>query len=88
MKADLAGQVHELMERGIRPVTMADIGARAPVRMTVRQRAAVRFRLAAGRLDLSYLATHRFSWGEVPAAFEIFSTRRDGAIKCVITVND
>jgi threonine dehydrogenase-like Zn-dependent dehydrogenase len=44
--------------------------------------------VAAGRLDLSYLATHRFSWGEVPAAFEIYSTRRDGALKCVISVRD
>ena len=53
MKADLSGQVHELMEQGIRPVTMADIEARAPVRMTVLQRAAVRSRHAAGRLVLA-----------------------------------
>jgi threonine dehydrogenase-like Zn-dependent dehydrogenase len=40
------------------------------------------------RLDLSYLATHRFSWEEVPAAFDIFSARKDGALKCLIHVND
>jgi hypothetical protein len=39
MTADLAGQIHELMERGMRPVTMADITGRAPVRMTVLERA-------------------------------------------------
>src|SRR5690349_11710974 len=50
MKADLAGQIHELMERGVRPVTMTDIQSRAPVRMTVLQRAAVRSRLAGSRL--------------------------------------
>jgi threonine dehydrogenase-like Zn-dependent dehydrogenase len=44
--------------------------------------------VAAGRLDLSYLATHRFSWGEVPAAFEIYSGRKDRALKCVISVRD
>jgi threonine dehydrogenase-like Zn-dependent dehydrogenase len=40
------------------------------------------------RLDLSYLATHRFSWDEVPAAFDIFSARKDGALKCLIHVRD
>jgi threonine dehydrogenase-like Zn-dependent dehydrogenase len=44
--------------------------------------------VAARRLDLSYLATHRFSWGEVPAAFEIYSGKKDRALKCVISVND
>lgn len=42
MTADLAGQIHELMERGMRPVTMADIASRAPVRMTMLERATVR----------------------------------------------
>ncbi|HET7247564.1 MAG TPA: CU044_5270 family protein [Streptosporangiaceae bacterium] len=50
MKADLAGQIHELMERGMRPVTMADIQARAPVRVTVPERARVRSRGASARL--------------------------------------
>jgi threonine dehydrogenase-like Zn-dependent dehydrogenase len=44
--------------------------------------------VARGRLDLSYLATHRFSWDEVPAAFDIYSTRKDGALKCLIHVRD
>jgi hypothetical protein len=50
MKADLAGQLHELMEHGMRPVTMTDIESRAPVRMTVLQRATARSRLAGSRL--------------------------------------
>lgn len=44
--------------------------------------------VAQGRLDLSYLATHRFSWGEVPAAFEIYSAKKDSALKCLISVRD
>ena len=53
MKADLAGQIHELMEHGMRPVTMTDITSRAPVRMTVLERATVGSRLAGGRLILA-----------------------------------
>jgi hypothetical protein len=53
MKADLAGQIHELMEHGMRPVAMADIESRAPVRMTVLQRATARSRLASSRLVLA-----------------------------------
>jgi hypothetical protein len=53
MKADLAGQIHELMEHGMRPVAMTDIESRAPVRMTVLQRAAARSRLASSRLVLA-----------------------------------
>src|SRR5215471_13700932 len=49
MQADLAGQIHELMERGMRPVTMTDIASRAPVRMTVLERAMVRSRRAVTR---------------------------------------
>ena len=50
MSADLAGQIHELMEHGVRPVTMTDIKSRAPVRMTVLQRATARSRLTGSRL--------------------------------------
>ena len=53
MKADLSGQIHELMERGLRPVTMADIQNRAPVRVTRLQRAAARSRPGHGRLILA-----------------------------------
>ena len=53
MKADLTGQIHDLMEGGIRPVTMTDIQSRAPVRMTVLQRAAARSGLARSRLILA-----------------------------------
>jgi hypothetical protein len=50
MRADLTRQIHELMELGVRPATMTDIKSRAPVRMTVLQRATVRSRLAGSRL--------------------------------------
>lgn len=53
MKADLTGQIHELMERGLRPVTMTDIKGRAPVRMTVLRRAMARSRLASSRFFLA-----------------------------------
>jgi hypothetical protein len=53
MKADLAGQIHDLMDRGMRPVTMADITSRAPVRMTVLERATLRSRRAGTRLALA-----------------------------------
>jgi len=53
MKADLAGQIHELMEHGMRPVTMTDIKSRAPVRMTVLQRATARSQLASSLLILA-----------------------------------
>src|SRR5215472_7243617 len=68
MKADLAGQIHELMETGIRPVTMADIETRAPVRMTALQRAAARSRLAAGRLAAGRLAAGRLAAGRIVLA--------------------
>ena len=50
MSDDLAGQIHELIERGMRPVTMADITGRAPVRMTVLERATVGARRGTSRL--------------------------------------
>jgi hypothetical protein len=53
MTTDLAGQIHELMERGTHPVTMADVTSQVPVRMTVPQRATARTRLAGGRLVLA-----------------------------------
>ncbi len=53
MKADLAGQIHELMEHGMRPVTVTDIKSRAPVRMTVLQRATARSQLASSLLILA-----------------------------------
>ena len=52
MKADLSGQIHELMERGVHPATMADIKNRAPLRVSVLQRAAARSRLGRSRLIL------------------------------------
>jgi hypothetical protein len=42
MSTDLSDQIHELMERGLRPVSMADIESRAPARVTAPRRAAYR----------------------------------------------
>jgi hypothetical protein len=52
MKADLSEQIHELMELGARPATMADIKNQAPVRVSMLQRAATRSRLGRSRLIL------------------------------------
>ena len=61
MKADLAEQIHELMEHGMRPVTMTAIRSRAPVRVTVLQRATARPRravaVAAAAAALAVIAT-------------------------------
>jgi hypothetical protein len=42
MSTDLSDQIHELMERGLRPVSMADIESRAPARVNPLQKAAHR----------------------------------------------
>jgi hypothetical protein len=63
MKADLTGQIQQLMELGLRPATMADVKSRAPVRMTVLQRAAVRSRLACSRLILATGGFPAFRFG-------------------------
>jgi L-iditol 2-dehydrogenase len=42
--------------------------------------------VAQGRLDLSYLATHRFSWQEIPQAFDVYATQKDRALKGIIAV--
>ena len=34
MSTDLSDQIHDLMERGVRPVSMADVERRAPARAT------------------------------------------------------
>jgi hypothetical protein len=53
MSTDLNEQIRDLMERGLRPVTMADIQNRAPVRVTTLRRAAARSRLSHRRLILA-----------------------------------
>lgn len=53
MSTDLRGQIRELMDRGLRPVTMADIQTRAPVRVTVVRRVAARSGFGRGRLILA-----------------------------------
>ncbi|MBV8458884.1 MAG: zinc-binding dehydrogenase, partial [Acetobacteraceae bacterium] len=42
--------------------------------------------VAQGRLDLRYLATHRFSWNEIPRAYELYSQKTEGALKGIISV--
>src|SRR5262249_61118494 len=42
MSTDLSDQIHELMERGVRPVSMADIESRAPARGTALRTTAYR----------------------------------------------
>jgi hypothetical protein len=50
MRTDLGDQIHELMERGLRPVSMADIENRSPARVAAVQRAVVRSGVGRGRL--------------------------------------
>jgi hypothetical protein len=49
MKTDLADQVHDLMEYGLRPVSLTDIESRAPARVSVVRRAVLRSGLGHGR---------------------------------------
>src|SRR5690242_10725249 len=56
MRTDLGGQIHELMERGLRPVSMADIENRSPARVTAVRRAVARLGPGHGRLILAGIA--------------------------------
>jgi hypothetical protein len=53
MRTDLGDQIHELIERGLRPVSMADIEHRSPARVTAARRAVPRLELGRGRLILA-----------------------------------
>ena len=56
MGADLGEQIHELMERGLRPVSMTDIVSRPLVRVTIARRGVARSGLSHGRLILAGVA--------------------------------
>lgn len=56
MRTDLGEQIHELMELGLRPVSMADIENRSPVRVPAARRAVARSGLSRGRLILAAAA--------------------------------
>jgi hypothetical protein len=53
MRTDLGEQIHELMERGLRPVSMADIENRSSARVTAVRRSMARLELSRGRLILA-----------------------------------
>jgi threonine dehydrogenase-like Zn-dependent dehydrogenase len=40
-----------------------------------------------GRLDLSYLATHRVGWQELPQAFDMYASQKDRTLKCIIALD-
>lgn len=61
MSTDLSDQIHELMERGVRPVSMSDIESRTPPRVTAVRRAAYR---AAGP---GRVLTRRLGWPQLAA---------------------
>jgi threonine dehydrogenase-like Zn-dependent dehydrogenase len=42
--------------------------------------------VANGRLDLSYLATHRFDWHDVAQAFDAYATQKDSTLKGIIAL--
>jgi len=41
--------------------------------------------IAAGRVDLAAMVTHRFKLADIEAAYELFSHQRDGVLKVAIT---
>ena len=41
--------------------------------------------IAAGRIDLTPLVTHRFKLDDIEAAYELFGHQRDGVLKVAIT---
>jgi hypothetical protein len=53
MSSDLSDQIRELIERGVRPVSMADIQERPPVRVTLWRRATARSGRSRGRFILA-----------------------------------
>jgi len=43
--------------------------------------------VAQGRLDLSYLATGRFGWDDIPRAFDAYASQKDRTLKGIIAVD-
>jgi hypothetical protein len=95
MRADLSGQIHELMERGLRPVTMADIEARPPVRVTMLHRAAAKSPLGHRRIMLAGAAAAVVSLAVAVTAIIITSQggpslppASEGAVRLLAKVAD
>jgi threonine dehydrogenase-like Zn-dependent dehydrogenase len=42
--------------------------------------------IAAGRVDLKPLVTHRFKLDDIEEAYDLFASQRDGVMKVAITV--
>jgi threonine dehydrogenase-like Zn-dependent dehydrogenase len=43
--------------------------------------------IRAGRVDAKSIITHRFTLDEAPRAYQLFSDKKDGCIKCVLSPN-
>jgi threonine dehydrogenase-like Zn-dependent dehydrogenase len=42
--------------------------------------------IAAGRVDLKPLVTHRFKLDDIEDAYDLFANQRDGVLKVAITI--
>ena len=42
--------------------------------------------IAAGRVDLKPLVTHRFKLNDIEEAYDLFANQRDGVLKVAITI--
>jgi threonine dehydrogenase-like Zn-dependent dehydrogenase len=42
--------------------------------------------IAAGRVDLKPLVTHRFKLDDIEEAYDLFANQRDGVLKVAITI--
>jgi 2-desacetyl-2-hydroxyethyl bacteriochlorophyllide A dehydrogenase len=42
--------------------------------------------LSKGKIDLSWMITHRFAFDEAPAAYDLYANRNDGLIKLILNI--